>query len=843
MRQGIFTEAPALIYDPNNIATVGTSTARQPIPAACDGSTCYPAGRYIPNIDPVAAKLLQVMPSPNAPGITNNYSYASNSVDTENQFNFRVDHNFSSSQRTFVRGTRDVDNHHQNGLFNDPLGPNASNQALVGYLFGIGHTWTVSPTFLLQFNYGFAYQQNFQTPQQLTNFNAGDYGFSSAFLAQQQAPGLPVISFNNNLQQIGAVGVSFNSFNHYTHLLGVAATLQRGNHNITAGYDGRYILENEGSLANPAGNLTYDTTLTNGPNPTAAAPNGQSPFDSWAAFLLGAPTTSTITRQETIAFTQPYNAVFLQDDWRIRPRLTLNLGVRYDIETGFRERHNRWADFNPAIANPISNLIGLPFQGGAQYLGSSGIPNRTWQTSYKDVAPRVGFSYSPYSATVVRGGFGIIYLPTSERVYGSSTLGFSQATTITNVSNGTPTDSTGNPFPTGVQLPAGPAAGVQAGTGTSAGAILYNTPVSYQEQWNLGIEQQLASNLVFNINYAGGHGVKLPISGHPNDLNPSLFGAPGDLNQVAYLQATVPNPFYGNVTTGSLAAPTVQRIQLLSAFPQYISNTAMSNSSLTYDFQGIGSTSYQAMQAGLAYRHNNGLNASVFYTWSKLLGNVSDLTNGFLNTAGNPTIQNYYLIKQYERSSLATDIPHRIVGNFVYPLPFGRGRRFASDIPAWANEIVGGWQLNGIAYVQSGYPLNLTETGGEAFSGSRPTYVPGVNPLTTGSTRGRLGGFGATQTYFNSTAFRLSQAFELGNVPRSAATLRSPLSFEDDLSAIKDFAIHDSIRLQFRLEAFNFMNRVQFGFPNTVVGSSSFGDITSQANLPRNVQVALKLFF
>jgi Carboxypeptidase regulatory-like domain len=842
MRQGIFTEAPTLIYDPNNIATVGNSSVRQPLAPACSGSTCYPAGRFVANIDPVAAKLLQFLPTPNAPGFNNNYSYASSTNDTENQFNLRVDHNFSSAQRTFVRGTRDVDNHHQNGLFNDPNGPNASNQALVAYLFGVGHTWTVSPTFLLQFNYGFGYQQNHQTPQEFTNFNAGDYGFSSGFLSQQQVPGLPVISFSG-LQQIGASGVNFNSFVHYTHSLGVSATLQLGNHSITAGYDGRYILENEQSLGNPLGSFSFDTTLTNGPNPSAAVPTGQSPFDSFAAFLIGTPTSTSLTRQTTIAFTQPYNAVFLQDDWRIRPKLTLNLGVRYDIETGFRERYNRWADFNPTVANPLANITGLSITGGAQYLGSAGNPGRTWQSSYKDAAPRVGFSYAPNSSTVIRGGFGILYLPTSERVFGSSTLGFSQTTTVTNTLNSTPTNAFAAPFPSGIQLPAGPAAGVQAGTGTSAGALLYNTPVSYQEQWNVGIEQQLQSNLIFNLNYAGGHGVKLPINGHPNDLNPQYFGTPGDLNQVAYLQANVSNPFYGSVTTGSLAARTVQRVQLLSAFPQYISNTALSNSSLTYDFQGIGSDSFNALQAGLSYRKTNGLTAALFYTWSKLLGNVSDLTNGFLNNTGNPGIQNYYLIKQYERSNLATDVPHRIVGNFIYSLPFGRGHRYASNVPRWADELIGGWQLNGIGYVQSGYPLGLTQTGGQAFSGSRPSYVPNINPLTTGSTHQRLGGVGQSQSYFNPAAFRLSQAFELGNVPRSASLLRSPLSFQDDLSAIKNFTIKDSLSLQFRLEAFNVFNHVQFGFPNTTVGSSTFGYITSQANLPRNVQAALKLYF
>ncbi|MEO8737526.1 MAG: TonB-dependent receptor [Edaphobacter sp.] len=841
MRQGVFTEAPALVYDPYNVTAAGAGYVRQPLAAGCDATTCYGPGRYVPTINPVAAKLLPLLPLPNASGINNNYSYSQALTDTENQFNFRVDHNFSPSQRTFVRGTRDVNNHHQNDLFNQPNGPNGINQALVAYLFGIGHTWTVSPTFLLQFNYGFGYQQNHQIPQNFTGFNAGDYGFANNFLTEQQNPGLPVVSFNG-LQQLGNA-TNANYFVHYTHILDIAATLQRGNHNITAGYDGRYIIENEQSVGNPLGSFSFDATMSNGPNPSGTVPTGQSPFDSFAAFLLGATTTTSLQRQATIAFTQPYNAFFLQDDWRLRPNLTVNLGVRYDIEMGFRERYNRWADFNPTAINPLSASTGLAFQGGAQYLGAAGNPGRTWQTSYKEVAPRVGFSYSANPTTVVRGGFGILFLPTSERGYGSGTLGFSQSTSTTNTLNGTPSNTFSDPFPNGVALPAGPAAGIQAGTGTGASGFLYNTPVSYQEQWNFGIEQQLKSNLIFNINYAGSHGVKLPITGHPNDLNPKYFGQPGDLGQVSYLQAKVANPFYGSVTTGSLAAPTVQRIQLLSAFPQYISNTAMSNGSVGYLFQGIGSASFNAMQVGLSYRKASGLNGSVFYTWSKLLGNVSDLTNGFLNTNGNPGVQNYYLLKQYERSNLATDIPHRIVGNFIYPLPFGRGQRFGNGIPGWANLILGGWKLNGIAFVQSGNPLSLTQSGGQPFSGGRPTYVPGINPLTSGSSHERLGGAGQSQAYLNPAAFRLSRAFELGNVPRSAALMRAPLSFQDDLSAIKDFKIHEAINLQFRMEAFNVLNRVQFGFPNTTVGSSTFGYITSQTNLPRNVQLALKLNF
>ncbi|MCU1320855.1 MAG: hypothetical protein JWM43_504 [Acidobacteriaceae bacterium] len=843
MRQGIFTEAPALIYDPFNVATAGSTTTRQPLAATCIGSTCYPAGRAVPTINPVAAKLLPLVPLPNASGVNNNYSYSQGKSDQVDQYNFRVDENWSSRNRTFVRGTRDVNNHHENDLFNQASGPNGINQKLTAYLFGLGHTWTVSPTFLLQFTYGFGYQKNFQIPQ---NFgaDAGQYGFSSNFLSQQQRAGLPLIQISGTqLQQIGNAA-NANFFIHYTHVLDLSATIQRGKHSITAGYDGRYIIENEQSVGNPLGTLSFDSTQTNGPNPSAAVPNGQSQFDSFASFLLGTPASSSLQRQATIAFTQPYNAIFVQDDWRIRSNLTLNLGVRYDIEMGFRERYNRWADFDPNAVNPYSAATRLPFTGGAQYLGVNGNPGRTWKTQYKDVAPRVGFSWSPNPTTVVRGGYGILFLPTSERGFGSGTLGFSVSTSVVNTSNTTPVNTFANPFTAGVALPAGPAAGVQAGTGSNAGVLLYDTPVSYQQQWNVGIEQQLSPGFVFNLNYAGSHGVHLPVSGRPNDLQPRYYGAPGDPSQIAFLQASVPNPFAGTVTTGSLAAPTVQRVQLLSAFPQYISNTALSNTSLTYNFNGIGSASFNAMQAGLSYRKGKNLTGSVFYTFSKLLGNVSDLTNGFLNPAGAPTFQSYYFFDSaHERSNLATDIPHRIVGSFIYTIPFGRGQRFGGNIPKWADEFVGGWKLNGIGSVQSGNPLSFSETGTQAFAGSRPTYVSGVNPLTTGSTHGRLGGVGQSQNYFNSGAYRLSRAFELGNVPRSASLTRSPLSFQNDLSAIKDFNIHESIKLQFRLEAFNLLNRVQFGIPNTIVGSPTFGFITTQANLPRNVQAALKLYF
>ena len=370
-------------------------------------------------------------------------------TDTENQYNFRVDHNFSANQRSFARGTRDVDVHHQNGLFNQPKDPNAYNQALTAYLLAVGHVWTVSPALLLQFSYGFAFQSNSQVGDGFYNYNPTNYGFSSLFASQQQVEGLPNMTFTG-LQTLGegTGGTGFNLWHHYVHSLNATAIWLRGNHTLTAGYNGKMILENQGGLGNPLGTFNFTTTFANGPNPNAAVPSNQGGFDSWASFLLGYPGTGSLTRQETVAFNQFYNAVFLQDDWRFTPRLTLNLGVRWDIETGFKERYNRWADFNPSVTNPLSAFTGLPFTGGAEYLGVAGSPSRTSPTYYSKFAPRIGFSYAATPHAVVRAGYGIMYLPISERGYGDSTVGFSQSTSMLATVNGfTPVNSSTTHFP------------------------------------------------------------------------------------------------------------------------------------------------------------------------------------------------------------------------------------------------------------------------------------------------------------------------------------------------------------------------------------------------------------
>jgi hypothetical protein len=840
MRQGIFTEAPSVVYAPNSYnAATGQRT---PIPAAMCNGVAYAAGYCIPSSqwDIVAADYLQFMPAPNLSGTVNNYQYVENIIDHDDQLNFRIDHDLGTRQRLFARGTRDTNTHFNYDYFNKQTGPNAWHQELGAYLFALGDVVTLTPNTVAQFTYGFARQTNFQPGYNFYTYNAGSYGFSNTLLSEQQIVGLPVLSFSG-LAQLG-YQAGFNHWAHYVHSLNGSVLLTRGKHDISIGYNGKLILENQFGLGNPNGTLSFGTNFTGGPTPTSGLPSGQSPFDSWATFLLGAPTGGSLERQLTTAFNQWWNGVYIQDDYRVFSKLTLNLGLRYDIETGFKERHNNWADFNPAAQNPL----GVP--GGAQFLCANGNPCRTWETSYHEVSPRFGFAYSAHPATVVRGGYGILFLPTSERGYGDPNIGFAQNTSIPVTATGyTPAVVSENPFPSGVLLPVGPAGGTGVGNGTSLSGFEYNNRPSYQEQWNFGVEQAFGSMVSLNINYAGGHGVDLPMNIRPNDLQPQYFGAPGQTSQVAYLQQQVANPFYGaaGIAPGStLLNPTVQRVQLLTAFPQYTSGaiSGIQNGSLGISYQDIGSTTYNALQTTVLFHNRGGLTGSVSYIWSKLLGNVSDLTNGFLNTTGNPGYQDYYF-PQLEHTNLATDIPQRVVGTASYPLPFGHGRRFGANIPGWANEIAGGWTVTTIIDVYSGFPISMGVSGTPAFAGTRPVYVPGVKPLTSGSTHTRLGGAGQAQAYLNPAAFALPLSFQLGNVPRSAAALRGPLSFDDNASILKTIPIRDQVGVELRAEAFNVLNKVDFGLPAATVGGSGFGYITSQYNLPRNLQLALKVHF
>ena len=821
-RQGVFTEAPNPIYNPT---IIGAGPTRTLLPAV----NGYAAGRAVPQsqFSPVAqAFLTNFYPMPNAPGISNNYNYLLGTQDQDRQYSLRLDHAFTPTQRSFARVTLDTNTHNQDDLFNHTLGANSLHQVLKAYVVTLDHVWAISANTAANFQYGFSYQKNANFPGNFFNFKASNYGFSPSFDAQQQIIGLPQIAVSG-LVTIGGSNTD-NNYVHYSHIVGISFILQRGKHTLTTGFDGRLILENE-NLVNNLGGYNFDSMFTNGPNPNVGVPAGQSGFDAWAAFLLGYPSSGSLTRNASLTLSQIYAAGYVQDDWKVSPRLTVNAGLRYDPETGMRERNNNWGYFDPSLANPLSAQTGLAFTGGTRYLNVNGAPGRTWETGWRNIGPRFGFAYAATPTTLVRGAYGILRLPTAERIFGSAPIGFAITDSyLASVDGFTPAGNIANPFPNGVVLPQGSAGGVTQGAGTAITSALYNTPPSYIQQWNFGIQQGLTSHMLFTLGYAGSHAVKLPLTASPNNLNPKYFGAVGDKTQVAYLQQLVANPFYGHITSGVLAQRTIQRFNLLAAYPQY--------TSLGETYAPLGSASYNAMQATLTSTGDHGLTYSLGYTWSKELGNVSNQTTGFLDSTGVQNYQNYY-VPQIERSVLPADLPQRIQASVLYDLPFGKGQRFAGSAGKLLDQAIGGWEVNAILAAQKGFPLSIIETGQPAFSGTRPNLVPGVNPATPGNNHDRL------KAYLNPAAFTLTQSFQLGNEPRSSALLRAPGGFQDDFTLLKTFHPVERLGVQFRVEAFNLLNKVQFSYPGTTFGSTTFGVISGQSNTPRQLEGALTLLW
>jgi hypothetical protein len=237
-----------------------------------------------------------------------------------------------------------------------------------------------------------------------------------------------------------------------------------------------------------------------------------------------------------------------------------------------------------------------------------------------------------------------------------------------------------------------------------------------------------------------------------------------------------------------------------------------------------------------------GLLGTLSYTFSKNIGDINMLTTSFFDAGQNPGYQNEF-DRRVDRSVLGSDFPHRLVLSSVYDLPFGNGRKLAGGAPRWLNALIGGWQVNGIFAYQSGQPLSFGVSGAPAYAGTRASFTVAAEAQTSGQLSDRLGGPSGGSGYLNAAAFRVPLSFEFGDTPRLDSRNRGPANKNLDFSLIKSFPLTESVRLQFRAEAFNLTNTAIFGLPNTTVGNPGFGVIGGQANTPRNLQLALKLIW
>ncbi len=821
MRRGDLSELLALgpnyqVYDPATTAVApGGRFSRRPFP-----NNILPPSR----LDPVAQNILKHWPAPNQPGTRdgrNNY-FTNRPASEETWVHLvRVDHAFHQNHRIFLRLSTDFWEEHKNRRFQTEATGIVLNRENKGASFDDVYVFT--PTFLVNFRYGLT-RATFTEQRQSRGFDLTSLGFSPrvASLVDSRLATFPNVQVGS-LTPLGNWESGDGGNFSMTHSFAGTFTKLQGNHNFRFGADFRVYRENVGRFPlDVAPQLDFSATYTRGPFDNSPAPPVGGEL---AAFLLGVPD-GRLDRTATIAEQDKYFGLYLQDDFKMTPKLTLNLGLRYELESPITERFNRSvAHFafdqpNPIeaqarmnyAANPIPEIPPGEFRvrGGLTFVGAGGNPRTYWQGEKNNFMPRVGVAWQVWPKTVLRAGYGIFYDTIGVNKTNSIQTGFSQSTPIQASLDGGLTfrATTADPFPTGLIAPLGAAGGLATNLGQPISFFPVQRKQPYAQKLSFGVQQALPGQFLAEASYVGTRGTRLGVDRQLNNTPAQYLSRipVRDQRTIDYLSQQFPNPYFG---THPIYGRNISRAGLLRPYSQF-GGVSVS--------EPIGYSWYHSLQTRLEKRFSRGYTFQLSYTWSKTMEAVE-----FLN-ASDP--------RPYE-SIAGLDRTHRLVMSGIWELPFGRGRRFASRMPAALEFVAGGWQLNGVVQRQSGPPLGF----GDAW-----TLFAG-NPNDVRLPKDKR----SVDRWFNTNAgFNRNSAQQLSNNIRV-----SPLRFSGirgdgqarwDFSAIKSFRVTDKVKTQFRAECINAWNHPNLSTPNTSPTSSAFGAITGQ-DVPRLWQMSLNLTF
>ena len=696
-RGGDFSSLLALgsnyqIYNPFSTTSLGNGTyQRTPFP-----------GNVIPQslINPIAAKLLTYYPEPNTTGAANgtgNFVQPYNNAPEDYFAHFlRMDHAFSDQSRFFVRLDYDYWDEKQAQFFgtNNPAEGDHENRINKG--LALDEVYVLSPTTVLDVRYGLT-QQSFPDESVSQGFNLSSLGFSSGFtsLIPQNVAEFPYMSFTGYTALNGS-DVTNATNTSLIHSLQASLSTQKGAHYLHYGVDFRVNRADQYTLygqASPQWNFNTSssafTNYVNGPiNTAAASPLGQ----DLATLLLGIPEGS-MTQNASFADQDIYLAGFIQDDWKITPKLTINLGLRLEHETPLTERYNRavqgflYSAVNPIAAQAIANYTTSPMPGlspsafnvlgGLNFAGGSNGRN-LWNGQSIEALPRVGMAYQVTSKTVVRAGFGLFYDTLGTYRSPAIQSGFSATTTmVPSLDNGlTYSASLANPFPNGLSAPSGANGGLSTQLGQTLSVYPRYRPLPYSERWSFDIQQQLKAGFMLDVGYVGNHGLRLPVM-RDMDAVPDVYLSTSptrDQNTINYLAQTFTDPFYGLVSS---YGTTIARSTLLKPFPEF---------SDVLETDSNGYSHYHALQVQLSKRFSHGFMVNVSYSYSKLMDNVGTSATSQTAYLNGGDAMPWYGISTYDR-------PQMLTISDVWQLPFGRGREVGNTMPKWADAIVGGWEL------------------------------------------------------------------------------------------------------------------------------------------------------
>jgi len=822
------------IYNPFTTRTVtaGQIDPSTGLTATQSGSIRDPfAGNIIPSgmIDPVSQNLIQYWPTPTNGAVSNNYAAFAALPVRSTRYTVKIDQNISDKSHFFARYSREWLVRHQSGEFfgaDDPGGPGTTTPN-DRWDAGFNYTRTFSPTLVMSITGGWNRWIEIFDPQG-NGFVPSSLGLPSALDANKV---FPTISFTDlSTFGLGGGGASRNPREDRT--VGLDLTKVRGNHVFSAGFMGVLLTTNDG--ATPATTFPFSSDMTSGPDPTAGSTDTG---NSFASFLLGTGANGgTFSYNAATAISKKYLGWYFQDDWKATRKLTVNLGVRYEIQTAPTDRFDRLSSFDPNATNPISQAAGITVPGQLNYVGG-GNPRGVYDTPHNNIAPRLGLAYQLSDKLVLRGGFGIYFVPAIEQgdYQGLDLYGFSQATGWVATLDGiTPNNLLSNPFPNGLISPVKKANGALTNVGQSVEAIYRNRPTPYVEQWTAGFQYAPTHNDNFDITYIGNHGVKLIYGAFSGGVQANQL-PPVDLAMGAALLNPVTNPFAGHITNSAcgLDQPTVIAAQLLRPFPQYCGITAVQ--------QPSGSSWYDAARINYTHRLSDGLQVLASFTVSKFLDQSSGPESWA--TRGGTTILNNYNLAG-EKSLDTNDIPKSLVLSYIYELPVGRGKKFGGDMNKGLNAILGGWQVSGISTFKSGFPLAIEDVlnnNAAVFGGGQRPNI--VGDPRTGSCPGVNGGppipVHTLNCWFNTSAFAQPSPYTYGNAPRTMPNLRGAGINNWDLAAQKWFTIGERVRIQVRTEFFNAFNHVYLFAPDTFFGGPTFGTIQNAGPM-RSIQFGVK---
>jgi len=837
-RQGNFSQSGITIYDPlttrlnpnfNSSAAVGPNNPqyiRDPFP-----------GNIIPpeRLNQVGFNLANAYPLPNnGTGRFNNFLSSPNlSLDKFKNWLGRVDHSIGQRERLFARYAYNERQQFDQGTLafpgivfdaQDPLIRQNHNAVLDSIT-------VLSPTMLLDLRAGLTRYTEIALRQHVYGFNATSIGFPASFSNARPDPIPPRLTLEQYGNDFGTRNQRYNVSN--TLSFQPMLSWSFGKHNVRFGGDIRDIRVNtaSGSFVYGGGQFSFNRDFT-----TRFPGIQQNDAGSAvASLLLGAPSSGIISSTPALAYRWGYYGFFVQDDYRISDRLTVNLGLRWDVEGSATERYNRMnrgfnvngpADPALAAAARTANAADCPacanLQGGLLFAGTNGQSREAFDTDYDHFQPRVGAAYRLGRNTVLRGGWGMYYLPQS---FFGGVAGFAADTPFVSTQGGgvnqfIPANSLSNPFPTGITQPTGASLGLGTFAGNNVVFVNPNRAIPNAHQWSFGVQHQLPWAVRIDASYVGSRTYDINTgdnqTGGARNINVNTAAQITAAGQNPSLfTAAVPNPFAGLLPGTSLNGATVTRQQLLKPYPQF--------NDVTFVGESVGKIWYDALQLSVEKRYTQGLVLVLAYTWSKNLESV-----GFLNNQDPTPTKNV----------TSNDRPHRVVVSGVFELPFGRGKAFAHDVNRGVNMLIAGWEYGFIGTMQSGTPVDLP--GNVNIIGN-----PAVDDQNFSNWfNGCVAPIAGTATCSNPAWQLRNTTYTLRTTPFRASWLRAPIKPQWDMSFNKRVYITERFNAQVRLEAFNVFNTPIRSGPITDPSRSDFGTIPlGQTNLPRQVQLGFKLNF